>query len=222
MDLADIRKKARLQDEQPIASQADDHSLQPAAVEIGEVSREESLENFWQDAAALALTTEEEYANGLASHGQEGEEKAVQWLTFSLGVEEYALELSSVQELIKPRHLTELPKVPDYLLGIVSLRGVIVPVIDLGRRLSLPSSHDESQQRVIVCASGEQRFGLLVDRVNSVVRINPDQVESSPLLADAPAKDFVAGVGRVDSRMLIYLDLERVTEIEGQGMALEG
>jgi purine-binding chemotaxis protein CheW len=116
--------------------------------------------------------------------------------------------------LIRPRHLTELPQVPDYLLGIVSLRGVIVPVIDLRRRLSLAAAGDDSQQRVIVCTVAEQRIGLLVDKVGQVARINSDLLESPPLMLNAPAGDFVAGVGRLQGRMLILLDAEKVMAIE--------
>lgn len=214
MDLAEIRKKARLQDASDEGVERESSLPQPANIEIGEVTHGETLENFWQATDALAVTTEEEYAQGLIRHDQEGEENAVQWLTFSLGDEEYVLELSAVLELIKPRHLTELPQVPEYLLGIVSLRGVIVPIIDLGRRLLLASNVDPGQQRVIVCVFGEQRVGLLVDRVTQVVRMNPERVEAPPLLPDAPEKDFVAGVGRIEGRMLILLNLEKLMNIE--------
>lgn len=215
MDLAEIRKKARLQNASE-KTDVQEGSLQPAIVETEQVTPQEILENFWGSDAGLAITTEEDYAKNLLSHELEREENVVQWLTFFLGKEEYALELSAVLELIRPRHLTDLPQVPEYLLGIVSLRGVIVPVVDLGRRLNLEQCRDASQQRVIVCSFEDQRIGLLVDRVAQVVRMNRDHVEAPPLIPDAPDRDFVAGIGRIKDRMLILLDQGKVMDIERQ------
>ncbi|HKJ05081.1 MAG TPA: chemotaxis protein CheW [Geopsychrobacteraceae bacterium] len=163
--------------------------------------------------AGFVGATEEEYAQDLQAHDIDSEGGAVQWLTFFLNDEEYALGLSDVVELVRPRHLTELPQVPDYLLGIVSLRGVIVPVIDLSLRLKLPCSDDVSQQRIIVCAMGDQQIGLQVDRVAQVVKVRRDQVEPPPMVLDANAGDFVAGVGRINGRMLVLLDPEKVMDI---------
>lgn len=213
MDLAEIRKKARLQNASEDTDVPEGNLLQPATVEVGGSSHAGALDNFWDSEAGLAVATEEDYAKDLLRHEIECEDNVVQWLTFFLGKEEYALELSDVLELIRPRHLTDLPQVPDYLLGIVSLRGVIVPVIDLGRRLHLEQCSDASQQRVVVCAFGEQRIGLLVDRVTQVVRINRDQVEPPPLVPDVPDHDFVAGVGRIKDRMLILLNQDKVLDI---------
>jgi len=213
MDLAEIRKKARLQNASEDVDVPVGSLLQPT-VEAVEVSPADKRGSFWDSDVGLSVITEEEYAKNLLSHEIGCEDNVVQWLTFFLGKEEYALELSDVLELIRPRHLTDLPQVPDYLLGIVSLRGLIVPVVDLGRRLHLEQCGDASQQRVIICAFGEQRIGLLVDRVTQVVRINRDQVEPPPLIPDAPDRDFVAGVGRIKDRMLILLNPEKVMDIE--------
>lgn len=213
MDLAEIRKKARLQNAPEEATLPDSRLPQTASAEV-EIVPEESLDNFWDSDAGLAVTTEEEYAQGLLDHEIECDSNMVQWLTFCLGAEDYALELSSVLELIRPRHLTELPQVPNYLLGIVSLRGVIVPVIDLGRRLHLENESDLSQQRVIVCASGEQQIGLLVDRVTQVVRINRTTVEAPPLVLNGIDNDFISGVGRIKGRMMMLLNPDKVMDIE--------
>lgn len=214
MDLAEIRKKARLQNSSQGVDPRNESLPQPANVEVGETVQNPSPENFWASELGLSVATEEEYALGQLSHELKGEEDTVQWVTFNLGDEEYALELSSVLELIKPRHLTELPQVPDYLLGIVSLRGIIVPVIDLSRRVLLKECQEDSQQRVIVCSFDGQHVGLLVDRVTQVVRVDRNKVEAPPLVLDEPGKDFVAGVGRVQGRMFILLDPAKVMDIE--------
>lgn len=214
MDLAEIRKKARLQNPPTETVEKKSQLPQTEPVEVDDLSPEAHLESLWNVETGLTIATEEEYAQNLLIEKVAGEENTVQWLTFFLGKEEYALELSSVLELIRPRHLTELPQVPDYLLGIVSLRGVIVPIIDLVRRLSLETHTNDGQQRVIVCACGDQRVGFLVDKVAQVARINSEQVEPPPLVLDAPADEFVAGVGRIQGRMLILLDPEKVMAIE--------
>lgn len=214
MDLAEIRKKARLQNTSEDTEPQDSCLPQPATIDVEEVSSNVCLDEIWGAGNSQGITTEEDYVRDLRGHEVESEANAVQWLTFFLSGEEYALELTSVQELIRPRHLTELPQVPDYLLGIVSLRGVIVPVVDLGRRLQLNPVVDDGQQRVIVCSFDDQCIGLLVDKVNQVVRINSNQVEAPPLIPDAPAEGFIGGVGRIQGRMLILLQPEKVLDIE--------
>jgi purine-binding chemotaxis protein CheW len=217
MDLAEIRKKARLK-YAPVERLGQDVVLSPPAAERARSNELEiPVERFWDAESNLPLVTEEEYALALQNHSAESEATS-QWLTFVCGSEEYSLELATVLELIRPRRLTELPRSPDFLLGIVSLRGQIVPVVDLARRLNLKPSDDTSQQRVIVCSAADERIGLLVDRVVQVVRVKPEQVESAPLLADSPSKDFISGIGRVQGKMLVLLNPERILDVEPQAV----
>ncbi len=139
--------------------------------------------------------------------------ETVQWLTFLLGDEEYALSLDVVLELIKPRIYTELPSVPGYVRGILSLRGEVVPVIDLRTRLSLGAGEEGGYQRVIVCAGSVQSIGLLVDRITQVVRMPKDAIEPAPLVVKENHQNFVAGVGRYQKRMLILLNPDEVLKI---------
>ena len=214
MDLAEIRKKARLQNAPQEANLQERHLPQPAPVQSESTYSDQDLNNFWDSEAGLIVSTEEEFVQSLQNYDVDPERDAVQWLTFFLNDEEYALRLSDVIELVRPRHLTELPQVPDYLLGIVSLRGVIVPVIDLGQRLHLPSCNDESQRRIVVCANGEQRIGFLVDKIAQVVKFNSEQVEPPPLLLNGQTDDFVSGVGRDQGRMMMLLDTDKIMDIE--------
>ena len=135
---------------------------------------------------------------------------------FYLGKEEYALDLGVVSELIKPRTLTELPHVPDYVCGIITLRGEVIPVIDLKLRLGLEHesqcSHD--LQRIIICEGKEQRSGLLVDKISQVVRLPVDEIEKPNLVGDDPAVAYIQGIGRKQGRMFIQLRPEKAIEIE--------
>lgn len=208
MDLAEIRKKARLRGG---AHTADQPETQPQPFLPEAVGAEYTIASIdsWAEAAGLPQLTEEEYALNLSRQSTENREM-LQWLSFSCGGELYCLDLANVLQLIRPRPLTELPRVPDYLLGILSLRGEIVPVVDLARRLNLISSRQTDQQRVIVCSVGEERIGLLVDKVHQVCRVDPDQVESTQMLAESADQECLTAIGRVADKMLILLNPERI------------
>jgi len=206
MDLADIRKKARVQSGEVVKQE-----LHSGTDQIPEVSAVK--EEVWSDLEQFA--TEEEYTQGLLEQEEQDGVEQVRWLGFYLGQEEYALELDVVAELIKPRSLTELPQVPGYLLGIISLRGEVIPVIDLKKRLGLKSDPDAEVglQRIVVCDGKEQRIGLLVDRVSQIVKISIQEIEHPQLVGDDPAAAYIQGVGRIQDRMLIQLRQEKALAI---------
>ena len=168
-------------------------------------------------------------------------------LTFSIGGEEYALGIEAIREIIKNRPVTEVPRVPAFVAGIIAVRGVVMPVIDMRTRLRLPAPPISEKARILVVThpgagdggeSSRDPFGLLVDRVHHVVRLNEQDVEPPTMLAGHEV-DFVAGIGRVqriegtDPRgrqggalpqrqrhMLILIDLPRVLTFEHAGSAL--
>jgi len=137
-----------------------------------------------------------------------------QWLTFLLQGEEYAMDIETVNEIIKPREITDIPRVPDFILGIVSLRGIVVPVYDLARRLNLGKIEVGPQSRIIVCHYGDGLIGLLVDSIAQVVRLNERKIEVPPAMLSGLDRDFVAGIGRFQGRMLILLQLHNVLNPE--------
>ncbi|SHI72058.1 purine-binding chemotaxis protein CheW [Malonomonas rubra DSM 5091] len=219
MDLAEIRKKAQKKDvaveeqallEPTLAAElfaAEESELEPVAPPKS--SAAPGLQQFFPD---LNFASEEDYIQGI-SGGDKGQEvETVQWLTFLLGKEEYALNLDVVMELIKPRAYTELPDVPDYVRGILSLRGEVVPVIDLCRRLKLGCSSEGGYQRIVVCEGKEQSIGLLVDRITQVVRIPKEAIEQAPLVVNE-GDNYVSGVGRYQGRMLILLNPDEVLQV---------
>ncbi len=217
MDLADIRNKARTRraDVSTEASSVDALSSMTVGTEDIPLARLDEGQ-FWEQIGVGQFATEEEYAQGLVASVEEDVSEQVQWLGFHLGTEEYALELEVVSELIKPRALTALPQVPDYVFGIISLRGEVIQVIDLNRRLGLTTENvcDAELQRIVVCEGAEQRFGLLVDRVSQVVRMPISEIETPQLVGDSPAAAFIQGVGRKQGKMLILLRPEKIMEID--------
>ena len=171
----------------------------------------EALFSFRVDGA---LATEETYLKALVGDEDEVDSDQRQWLTFSLGAEEYALELEVVNEIIKPREVTDIPRVPEFIRGIISLRGIIVPVFDLRGRLNIGVVEPGPTARIVVCQQDENIAGLLVDSINQVVTIPGNRIEPPPTVLSGLDRDFVEGVGRIDGRMLILLHLKNVINAE--------
>lgn len=135
-----------------------------------------------------------------------------EFLCFRLGNEEYGISIMEIKEIIKPRELTEVPRMPSYLDGVLSLRGVIVPVYALRRRLNMPCDHERTFERIIIVRCDEALYGLRVDRVTDVVRIVAGQREAAPSVLEGDAREFVAGIGRAGERMIIIMDIPKVVD----------
>jgi purine-binding chemotaxis protein CheW len=187
--------------------------LAPAALELNkaEIDPLDALFSFRVDGT---LATEELYLNALMGDDEAKDGEQRQWLTFSLGDEEYALELEVVNEIIKTREVTDIPRVPAFICGIISLRGIIVPVFDLRRRLKIGNVELTPSTRIVVCQKDGKSAGLLVDRINQVANIPLKNIEPPPAVLSGLDRDFVEGVGRVDGRMLILLHLSHVINAE--------
>lgn len=135
-------------------------------------------------------------------------EPEIEMLSFRLGGEEYAVMVDAVKEVLKTRDLTPVPNSPDYVLGVMALRGPVLPVIDLGRRLGLPSGKKDEKSRIIVVSVNEEDAGIQVDRVTGVIRIGPDAVRPTPETIEHGA-EFLRGIARKDDKLYILLDIEK-------------
>ncbi|NIQ96657.1 MAG: purine-binding chemotaxis protein CheW [Desulfuromonadales bacterium] len=175
---------------------------------------QDPLESLFSANPELELATEETYFEGLVGQERETEEDLCQLLSFALGEEEYAVNIQDVQEIIKLREMTDIPRVPGFVLGIISLRGNIIPVFDLKRRLQLGTVEPTPSTRIVVCRDGRKAVGLVVDRINQVVRLPEKAVEQVSGILSGVNKDLVEGVGRYQGRMLILLDLPSVLAVE--------
>ncbi len=144
--------------------------------------------------------------------GPSGEEFQ-ELLCFRVACEKYAVDIMEIKEIIKPREVTEVPRVPSYVSGVLSLRGIIIPVIDMHKRLGHDVTEGSGRERIIVVKKGEEFFGVMVDEVIQVVRITPGGIEPPPAVLDEIDRDFVSGIGRFDGEMLILLNLGKVLDI---------
>ncbi len=141
------------------------------------------------------------------------------FLTFLVGDEEYAIDIARIREIIKLRPVTEVPHVPPFVVGVIAVRGAVVPVLDLHRRLKLPSSGLSRMARFLVVEKGDDEpFGLLVDEVRQVVRLVEAEIEPTPPVLAGAEADFLAGIGRAKSggrdRLVILLNLDNVLRFE--------
>lgn len=132
----------------------------------------------------------------------------IELLSFRLGEEEYTVFVTDVQEVLKVRDLTPVPNAPSYILGVTSLRGTMLPVIDLCKRLSLTPGAQDEKSRIIVVSLDEEDVGLIVDRVTGVLRIMPDAIKPTPENIEQGA-EFLRGIVRKDDKLYILLDLEK-------------
>jgi purine-binding chemotaxis protein CheW len=171
-------------------------------------------------AERLQLATEE------AWHRRSATTSAPQrdYLTVIVGGEEYGIDILRIREIIKERPPTEVPRAPAFVIGVVSVRGVVLPVIDLRVRLGLdkrgplpmPESVPvRSPARVLIVSREDESFGLRVDEVRQVVRLADDEVEPPPPMLGGAEADFVLGIGRTRSkRMVILLQLDAILRFE--------
>jgi purine-binding chemotaxis protein CheW len=171
------------------------------------------LEELFNVPLEIATATEESYHQALDKSTEE-KGNLRQLLTFSLGDEEYALDIEAIREIIKPREVTDLPRVPDFILGLISLRGIIIPIYDLSQRMRLGKSVITPASRVIVCQCEDRVFGLLVDSISQVMRLPNQNIEPPPAVLSGIDRDLVEGVGRYQGKMMILLHLPCVADTE--------
>jgi purine-binding chemotaxis protein CheW len=131
-----------------------------------------------------------------------------EYLTFLLGAEEYAVAIQRVREVVRPPPITEVPRAPAHILGVVTVRGEVVPVVDPRRRLGLPPARPgDGEGKIVIVDCGEGPCGLHVDRVASVVRLRPGSVEPCPQGIAGQRAEVLAGIGRDGDRLFTVLDL---------------
>jgi purine-binding chemotaxis protein CheW len=143
--------------------------------------------------------------------GARSEDAAVmKFVTFFLDREEYGLPIGQVQEINRVGDITRVPNAPDHVIGVINLRGKIVPVIELKRRLRLGESNMSKESRIVVVEHGPKILGLLVDRVAQVLNLPAAQIEPPPEEIGQSGRNYIQGMGKLEDRMLILLDLGQV------------
>ena len=142
-------------------------------------------------------------------------EKEGKYLTFALGAEEYGLEILKVREIIGYMDITAVPQTPDYVKGVINLRGQVIPVVDI-RTLFGMDPKDVTEQTCIIVVEVQRRHtfstGVVVDRVSEVMDVAGEDIEDAPQLGDSINTDFILGMGKINGSVKILLDIDRVLD----------
>ena len=133
-----------------------------------------------------------------------------QLVTFSLGSEEFGVDIMSVQEIIRIPPITRVPKAPDYVEGVINLRGNVIPVVSLRTRFGMSRVEETSLSRIIVLQVQTKVFGIRVDAVTEVLRIATEAIEPPPPIALGMDSQYIRGVGKIGERLLILLELDQI------------
>jgi purine-binding chemotaxis protein CheW len=134
----------------------------------------------------------------------------VQVVSFHLGTEEYGVDISQVQEIIRMVEITHVPRAPHFMEGVINLRGQLIPIIDLRTRFAMPRAEHTKSTRIVVTEIGNKRVGIVVDSVSEVLNIPIEQVEEAPDMIAGIGTEYIQGVGKVNDRLIILLDLTMV------------
>jgi purine-binding chemotaxis protein CheW len=138
----------------------------------------------------------------------------IQLVGFRLDNEDYAIAITKIQEIILIKPITRIPQVPDFIEGLINLRGSVIPIVNLRKRFGLLPRELDDETRIIVVNVHDKTVGCIVDAVTQVMRINRDQIQPPPLGVLAVNHQYLAGLAKLDDRLMIILDIERLFEAE--------
>ncbi len=141
-------------------------------------------------------------------------DKINQWVTFKLGDETYGIIVMQVQEVLRIPDIAPVPGSPDYVIGIINLRGNVVTVIDTRHRFGLPSKERDDSSRIVVIETESQIIGILVDSVAEVVEMANSQIESTPNVGNDDSSKYIQGVTSREGELLILVDLNKLLSVE--------
>lgn len=147
---------------------------------------------------------------GMKTEKELDSNEILQLVTFRLGNEEYSLDILSVQEIIRHMELTRVPKAPQFVDGVINLRGRVIPVLDLRKRFGLSADENTEDTRIIVVDISDKTVGFKVDAVSEVLRLPADTVEPPPSIVTDVDSEYIKGVGKIDGRLIILLDVTKI------------
>lgn len=134
----------------------------------------------------------------------------LQLVSFKIGEEEFGVDILSVQEINRMSQITKVPNTPDFIEGVINLRGRIIPVIDLRVKLGMTRKEHGKNTRIVVVELKGQTIGFIVDEVSEVLRISKDITEAPPEMVGGIRSDYITSIGKLEDRLLILLDLEKI------------
>ena len=154
-----------------------------------------------------------------AQAGAVGDE-LLQLVSFKIGGEEFGVNILQVQEINRMLEVTRVPNAPEYVDGVINLRGKVIPIIDLRRRFGMERKEHDKNTRIVVVELSGKVVGFVVDAVSEVLRIPKSVTEPPPSIVAGIEADYITAVGKLEDRLLILLDLEKVLGEDGQAQTL--
>lgn len=133
-----------------------------------------------------------------------------QWVCFKLGHEEFGVDILKVREIVRIQSITHVPQTPVTIAGVINLRGNVIPVIDLPKKLNLTASKLDDKARIIVFFVKDKLIGMIVDRVERVLKLRENQIESPPDLGMGKIQEYIIGMGKIDKDLIIQLNIEKI------------
>ena len=148
----------------------------------------------------------------MANHeeAKKDQKELLQLVSFKIADEEFGVDILSVQEINRMSQITKVPNTPDYIEGVINLRGRIIPVIDLRVKLGMARKEHGKNTRIVVVELNGQTLGFIVDEVNEVLRIPKEITEAPPDMVGGMNSDYITSIGKLEDRLLILLDLEKI------------
>jgi purine-binding chemotaxis protein CheW len=152
--------------------------------------------------------------SAVAEKSDVGVQLAGKYLTFKLAEEEYGLEILKVQEIIQMQAVTRVPRTPDYVRGVINLRGKVIPVVDLRRKFGLESVKDTEKTCIIVVQithkEGKVVMGIIIDEVKEVLDIKAENIEETPSFGETVNTEFILGIGKIGTSVKMLLSIDKV------------
>lgn len=148
------------------------------------------------------------------THAGVGGDELLQLVSFKIGEEEFGVDILKVQEINRMLEVTRVPNAPEYVDGVINLRGKVIPIIDLRRRFGMERKEKDKNTRIVVVELSGKIVGFVVDGVSEVLRIPKSVTEAPPAIVAGIEAEYITAVGKLEDRLLILLDLERVLSAE--------
>ncbi|MEE8473054.1 MAG: chemotaxis protein CheW [Dehalococcoidia bacterium] len=137
-----------------------------------------------------------------------------QLVVFDLNTEAYGVDIGAVREIIRLQDITKVPGTPDFVEGVINLRGKVTPVVDLRKKLNITVAEQNAENRIVVMDIAGQDIGMVVDAVTEVLRISADAVvPPSTVITSTTDHDYLMGIAKLDEKLIILLDLDKVLSI---------
>ena len=143
-------------------------------------------------------------------------EEMLELVGFRLGEEEFGVSIQDVREIIRMQEVTRVPHAPEFVEGVINLRGQVVPIVDLRKRLGMPPKERDRDTRIVIVELDGELVGFIVDAVTEVLRVPKDQTEPPPEMVVGVDQEYITAVGKLEDRLLILLDLHKVLSKEEQ------